>query len=206
MVTYSSPTKPDATGQAQPPTQFGLAFFDSSNAVMGDIASVKAAIHRKQTNAAAAGTLLAKVRELAAKNDFWFVTLVPISEFAGAMPNPNLSGAMQGNLLAGVHEASGGIRFGDTVTISGEAVTRSDKDAQSLVDVFKFLAGMIQTNRQKDPTVGQVATLLDSMDLRTKDNVMSMSLNIPEKQLEQLLDTMRQETRPARKKPAAPQN
>jgi hypothetical protein len=41
------------------------------------------------------------------------------------------------------------------------------------------------------------------MDLQTKANVMTVSLAIPEKQLEQMLNTMRQE-RP-RKKPAAPQ-
>ena len=183
----------------------GIAFFDASNAVMGDIASVKAAIQRRQSNAATPANILAKVRTLSAKNDFWFVTLVPISEFAGAVPNANLSSAMKGNLLAAVHEASGGIRFGETVNISGEAVTRSDKDAQALVDVFKFVAGMVQTNRANDPAVNQVATLLDALDLQTKDNVMTLSLAIPEKQLEQILDLMRQETRPARKKPAAPQ-
>lgn len=205
ILTYSSPSKPAENGQAQPPNQNGIAFFDSSNAIMGDVASVKAAIRRKKTNSPASGALLAKVRDIGANNDFWFVTTVPVSEFAAAMPNPNLSSAMQGNLLAGVHEASGGIKFGETVTISGEAVTRSEKDAQALVDVFKFLAGMIQTNRQNDAAVGQVATLLDNMDLKTKDNVMTMSLNIPEKQLEQLMETMRQEGRAARKKPAPPQ-
>ena len=46
------------------------------------------------------------------------MTLVPLSDFAGAMPDPNLSGAMKGNLLAAINQASGGIRFGDTVTIS----------------------------------------------------------------------------------------
>lgn len=197
ILTYAPPVPQE--------NQNGIAFFDASNAVMGDIASVKAAIQRQKSNAATPANLLAKIRPLSAKNDFWFVTLVPISEFAGAMPNANLSSAMKGNLLAAVHEASGGIRFGDTVNISGEAVTRSDKDAQALVDVFKFVAGMVQTNRANDPAVNQVATLLDALDLQTKDNVMTLSLAIPEKQLEQILDMMRQETRPARKKPAAPQ-
>lgn len=197
ILTYSAPTQPDA----KPEVQSGIAFFDSSNAVMGDLASVRAAIQRKQTNAAASGQLLAKVRELSAKNDFWFVTLVPISEFAGAVPDPNLSSAMKGNLLAAIHEASGGVRFGETVTLSGEAVTRSDKDAQALVDVFKFVAGLVQVNRQNDKTVGQVATLLDTMELKTAGNIMSMSLAIPEKQLEQMLETMQQESRQARKKP-----
>jgi hypothetical protein len=193
ILTYSEEGKPEV--------ESGIAFFDSSSAVMGDVASVKAAIQRKQSNAAPAGSLLSKVRDLSAKNDFWFVTVVPISEFAGAVPNSNLGGAMKGDLLSAIHQASGGIRFGDTVTISGEAITRSDKDAQALVDVFRFLAGLIQLNSDNNKVAGQVSTLLDTMDLKTTGNVMTMSLAIPELQLEQLLNTMRQESRQAKKKP-----
>jgi hypothetical protein len=197
ILTYSQ-----ATSQATTPeVESGIAFFDSSSAVMGDLASVKAAIQRKQSDAAPSGDLLGKARDLSAKNDFWFVTTVPISEFAGAMPNPNLSGAMKGDLLSGIHQASGGIRFGDTVTISGEAVTRSDKDAQALMDVFRFLASLIQLNSQDNKVAGQVSTLLDTMDLKTSGNVMTMSLAIPEQQLEQLLNTLHQERGQARKKP-----
>jgi hypothetical protein len=39
------------------------------------------------------------------------------------------------------------------------------------------------------------------MDLKTSANVMTMSLSIPEQQLEQLLNTMHQERRQAHKKP-----
>ena len=193
ILTYSEEAKPEV--------ESGIAFFDSSSAVMGDLASVKAAIQRKQSNAAPTGDLLGKARDLSAKNDFCFVTTVPISEFAGAMPNPNLSGAMKGDLLAAIHQASGGIRFGDTVTISGEAITRSDKDAQALVDVFRFLGGLIQLNSENNKVAGQVSTLLDTMDLKTSGNVMTMSLAIPEQQLEQLLNTMHQERNQAHKKP-----
>jgi hypothetical protein len=200
ILSYTPETKPDG----KPQVASGIAFFDSSNAVMGDLSSVKAAIQRKQSKASPSGTLMAKVRDLSAKNDFWFVTLVPISEFAGAMPDPNLSSAMKGNLLAAVHEASGGIRFGDNVAISGEAVTRSDKDAEALVDVFKFVAGMVQLNRQNDKTVDKVATLLDTMELKTAGNVMTMSLTIPERQLEQMLEMMRQESHAARVKKTPP--
>lgn len=203
IVTGVRPPKKE-TDTAAAETQNGIAFFDTSNAVLGDIASVKGAIQRKKSSAVAGGPLVAKVRELSARNDFWFVTLVPLSEFAGVVPDPNLSGAMQGNLLAAVHEASGGIRFGDNVTISGEAVTRSDKDAQALVDVFKFLAGMVQLNSKQNKTAGQVSTLLDAMELKTEGNVMTLSLAIPEQQLEQILQTMRQETQAPAKKP--PQN
>lgn len=193
ILTYSEVAKPEV--------ESGIAFFDSSRAVMGDLASVKAAIQRQQSNAAPTGDLLDRVRDLSSKNDFWFVTTVPISEFAGAMPNPNLSGAMKGDLLAAIHQASGGIRFGETVTISGEAITRSNKDAQALVDVFRFLAGLIQLNSENNKVAGQVSTLLDSMDLKTSGNVMTMSVAIPEQQLEQLLNSMHQERSQAHKKP-----
>jgi len=193
ILTYSEPGKPEV--------ESGIAFFDSSSAVMGDLASVRAAIQRKQSNAAASGDLLGRVQDVSLKNDFWFVTVVPISEFAGAMPNPNLSGAMKGDLLSAIHQASGGIRFGNTVTISGEAVTRSPKDAQALADVFRFLAGLIQLNSENNKVAGQVSTLLDGMDLKTNGNVMTMLLAIPEQQMEQLLNSIHLESQRAHKKP-----
>ena len=198
ILTYLPENKTDSKTEIES----GIAFFDASNAVMGDLTSVKAAIQRKQSAGSPEGAFIGKVTDLSAKNDFWFVTTVPISEFAGAMPNPNLSGAMKGDLLSAIHQASGGIRFGDTVTISGEAITRSDKDAQALVDVFRFLAGMIQLNSKDNQVAGRVSTLLDGMELKTNGNIMTMSLNIPEQQLEQLLSTLQQERRQTRKKPA----
>ncbi len=126
----------------------------------------KAAIGRQKSGAAPAGELLVKVSDLSVEERLLVCHLVPVSEFAGAMPDPNLSGAMKGNLLAAIHEASGGIRFGETVTISGEASTRSEKDAQALVDVFRFVAGLIQLNSQNNAVAGQVSTLLDTLDSR----------------------------------------
>ena len=190
---------------AKPEVENAIAFFDRTSAVMGDLVSVQAAIARQRSSAAPSNQLLAKVNDLSPKNDFWFVTLVPVSEFAGAMPDPNLSGAMKGNLLAAINEASGGIRFGDTVNISAEAITRSEKDAQALVDVVKFVAGMVQLNRQNNAAAGQVATLLDTLDCKAAGNVTTISLGIPELQLEQMIDMMRQQSHEARKKPAPPQ-
>jgi hypothetical protein len=174
-----------------------IAFFGTTTAVAGDVASVKAAIDRKQSNAPADGNVLAKAQQVSANNDFWFVTLVPLSNFSSAIPNSNLSGAMQGNLFAAINQASGGIRFGDTVTISAEAVTRSEKDAQALVDVVKFFAGLVQLNRQNNPTAGQVATLLDTLTTTTSGNTTTISLAIPEQQLEQLLNSAQPRARKA---------
>jgi hypothetical protein len=180
LVTHSAASGSEATA---------FAFFGSTRALAGDIASVKAAIDRKQSNAPADSTVLAKAQQVSANNDFWFVTLVPLSNFSGAIPDSNLSGAMQGNLFAAINQASGGVRFGDTVTISAEAVTRSEKDAQALVDVVKFFAGLVQLNKQNNGAAGQVATLLDTLQTSASGNTTTISLAIPEAQLEQLLNS-----------------
>lgn len=188
LVTYSASSQASAT--SQPPT--AIAFLGTASAVMGDVTSVKAAIDRKQSNAPTDSTVFNQAQQVSANNDFWFVTLVPLSNFSSAIPESNLSGAMQGNLFAAINQASGGIRFGDTVTISAEAVTRSDKDAQALVDVVKFFAGLVQLNRQNNPAAGQVATLLDSLQATASGNITTISLAIPEQQLEQLLNSAHQ--------------
>jgi len=176
-----------AASSSQVPS--AIAFLNTTTALAGDITSVKAAIDRKQSNAPSDGNVFNKAQQASANNDFWFVTLVPLSNFSGAIPDPNLSGAMQGNLFAAINEVSGGVRFGDTVNISAEAVTRSEKDAQALVDVVKFFAGLVQLNKQNNPAAGQVATLLDTLQASVSGNTTTISLAIPEQQIEQLLNS-----------------
>jgi hypothetical protein len=199
IVSYQGVNIVTRLGNSDAQVDTVLAFLDGSTALVGDLTSVKAAIDRKKSNAPTDGSVLAKAQSVSSGKDFWFVTLVPLSNFAGAMPDANLSGAMQGNLLAAINQMSGGIRFGDTVTISAEAVTRSEKDAQALVDVVKFFAGLVQLNRQKNPAAGQVATLLDTLQTSTAGNITTISLAIPEQQLEQMLNS----AHPARAKAAA---
>lgn len=200
LQTSSQPTAPDA----EPKTVHGaIAFLDSSTAVMGDLPLVQATIARRKARTPASIALAGKVRQVSASNDFWFTTLVPLAQFAGAMPDPNLSGAMKGNLLGAVQQASGGLKFGNTVQVFGEAITRSPQDAAALVDVVKFIAGLIQTNRQSDKTAAQVSTLLDGLQTSAQGNVMTMNLAIPEPVLEQMISTMRQERGSQAKKPSS---
>ncbi len=170
-----------------------IVFLDSSTAVLGDLDGVQGAIDRRKSGGGAGSILARKVRQVGANNDFWFTTLVPLSEFASAMPDPNLSNAMKGNLLGAIEQASGGIKFGQTVQLSAEAITRSPKDASALVDVVKFVAGLIQTNRQGDKTAAQVSTLLDGLQTSAQGNTMTMTLAIPEATLEQMLSMMHQD-------------
>lgn len=167
-----------------------LAFLDSSTALVGDQASVKAAIDRRSSGATGLSAAMAtKAREIGAVNDAWFVTLAPLSEFLGSrMADANLGAAMQGNLLQAVQQASGGVKFGASeVGIGFEAVTRSDKDASALADVLRFFASMLQSNQtSSDPKTVKAASLAEKMKLSTQANIMKLSLSIPEADMERM--------------------
>lgn len=163
-----------------------IAFLDSRTALVGDADSVKAAIDRRGSAPALDFKLSSKVQDVSNRYDAWMVSTAPMSNFAGRMPDQQLNGALKGDMIQGIEMASGGVQFGTDIQVSAEAVTRSDKDASALVDVVKFLAGMVQLNRDK-PEVGNFATILDTLQLKSSGNTMSLSLTVPEPQLEQLM-------------------
>jgi len=201
VVTSTNAPSSDPDAQAIV-SHMAIAFLDNSTAAMGEIDAVHAAIDRRKSGAGVATQLAPKVQQVSAKNDFWFTSVVPLAQFASAMPDPNLAGAMQGNLLGAIQQASGGVKFGPTVVVNGEALTRSPQDASALVDVVKFIAGLVQTNRQNDKTSAQVSTLLDSLQASAQGNVMTMSLSIPEAVLEQMIHTVRQQRAAPKNDPA----
>jgi hypothetical protein len=183
-------TAADAPGGA-------LALPDATTAVLGDLDSVKAAIGRYRGKAKLADALQSKVQTASqdssgAANDLWFVTLAPLSELAPPAPAGS-AGQQHMNGFQNVQQASGGVRFAaDNVHLVAQLVMNSDKDAQSVADVIRFLVSMVQSNRAKDPSAGAVASLLDTMTLNTSANVTQLALVLPEAQVEQLINTMQQ--------------
>ena len=63
------------------------------------------------------------------------------------------------------------------------------------MDVVRFIGGLIQLNKDKSATATEVSSLLDTMDLKTSGNVMTMSLAIPEAQLEKILEGAKSEAK-----------
>ena len=94
--------------------------------------------------------------------------------------------------MQSIEQTSGGVRFGSIVEIAGEALTRSDKDALALADVIRFMTGMLQMQRGKNPEAARFANLLDSMEVKTAASTVHLSLSIPQADIEKLM--------PARKK------
>jgi hypothetical protein len=184
-----------------------LALPDATTAMLGDVDSVKAAIGRYRSRTKPGDDLRKKVAAASqdasgAANDLWFVTLVPFSEFAPKAAEASASGASAAsaggtsqNMAAfqAVQQASGGIRFTAAgVRLAAQLVTRSDKDAQAMADVIRFLVTMVQSHQQRDPATGSMASLLDTVTITTSASVTQVALLLPEARMEQLLDTFEQ--------------
>lgn len=163
-------------------SDYAIVFFDSTTAAAGDGASVKGAVDRYLAHATYSSPLSQKAQAVSASNQAWFATLTPLSQFLnGKLGNTGVNGISQNNLLQSVTQASGGVQFGATaITLTSDAVTSSAQNAQSLIDVLKFLVSMIPTN---DP---KVASLANAATFTVNGVTAHVSLVLPEQQVEQL--------------------
>jgi hypothetical protein len=161
-----------------------FAFLDKSTAVAGDIDSVHGAIDRRNSAGAALDAgLSGKIGSTSANQDAWVVSIVPFSSFASLAPNKNVSGVLQGDLIKGIQQSSGGVKFGSMIEISGELDARTDQDASSLADVVRFFMNMAQMNA---PSNAELGRLLQNLTVNTDANAVKVSVAIPEIDLEML--------------------
>ena len=177
ILSSGAPKKANAVQEA-------FAFIDNSTAVAGDLASVRGAIDRRNSAGGALDAALSgKIATTSADQDAWVVSIVPFSSFANMAPNKNISGALQGDLIKGIQQSSGGVKFGSTIEISGELTARSDQDASSLADVVRFFMNMAQMNA---PGHAELGALLKTLNVNTEANAVKVSVAIPENQVEML--------------------
>jgi hypothetical protein len=170
-----------------------VAFLDNSTAAIGDLTSVQGAIDRRGASAPAVDPVLAqKAQDASASNQAWFATTTPLSDFLnGKVVNPNLNNLSQNNLFQSILQSSGGVNFASGgVVISGDAVTSSAQNAQSLVDVLKFLVSMVASNN----TNTQFQSLANAATFTANGVIAHMSLSLTETQAEQLFTSAPKKT------------
>ena len=161
-----------------------IVFLDATTAAAGDTASVQSAIDRYVAHAKfdTSSPLAQKALAVAANNQAWFATVTPLSQFLnGKLGGTGAGNLSQNNLLQSVEQASGGVQFGSTtIALAADAVTSSSQNAQSLVDVMKFLVSMIPSN---DPKVASIAS---QAQFSVSGSTAHVSLSLAEQQVEQL--------------------
>jgi len=169
-----------------------LAFSDGSLAMAGDSALVRAAIDRRDT--ATQGSLAAKATVASGNYDAWIVTNgaynPALTAAAGSAKRPGLPG-VAGPALQSIVETSGGLTFGSLVQFNGEALTRSEKDAQALVDVARFVTSLIQLNGPGNAEFQKLQPVLDSLVVKANGSTVQFSASINETDLESLIKTSR---------------
>jgi len=167
-----------------------LAFLGDSVAIAGDLDSVKAAIDRRANNSSPIDPALAAIiQQLSGSQDAWSVSMVPISALANEkVPNTNLNGMLNSDVLKAIQQTSGGIKFGAIIQISAEAVANSSQNATALADVIRFLGNMVQLNAPA-ASAAAITSLVQSLSVQTDGNTVKLALAIPEQQLESLVNS-----------------
>ncbi|HLH43171.1 MAG TPA: hypothetical protein VKV74_09310 [Bryobacteraceae bacterium] len=164
-----------------------FAFLDSTLVVLGDTMSVEAAIDRYIAGAKLSGPLAQQAMQVSAGNDIWFVaSQLPAAFFPGKAPNQgfgNLANAFQS-----IQQTSGGVKFSSNgAVVSLALVADSPQNAQSLVDIGKFLVSLVDSNRGQNPGAAKAASIADTAVFSASGSVATVNLTLSEQQLEQLL-------------------
>jgi hypothetical protein len=120
-----------------------LAFLSDSIVAMGDPASVRALVERREKGTGPAAEIAARANVVSKAYALWFVSTVPIGELLQDLPSGGAGEALKGGALRSVQSASGGVNFGDSVRLSAELTAASAQDASKLAAVLKFVAGLV---------------------------------------------------------------
>ncbi len=165
------------------------ALLDNSLAIVGDIASVRAAIDRRTSPTQLPSILASKAAALRASHDAWGVSVLPPNTWAQRIPDQKMGGMLQGDVIKSIEQTSGGVKFGTIIEISGEAISQTEKDANTLAEVVRFFANMLQMNAPQP--AAQFASLLKTLNVSTESRTVKISLSIPELDLENIIQTNR---------------
>ncbi len=159
-------------------------FRDGATALVGDCNTLQAP--------AASGDqskLTTAAQALRNSKDVWFVSTLPLGQFAGAAPT-NLPVNLQASpLLQSIQQVSGSAKFvndpqNPTVQLAGGAVTDSAANATSLLNVFNFLVSMVDMAGSNNHAPAAIASLIQGVNASVSGNAVVVTLTIPESTLE----------------------
>jgi hypothetical protein len=164
--------------------QNGFAFLDSTLVVAGDLADVKAALDRRHGGPTISAALAAQVNQLSSTEDAWAISTVPPSTLRQLSAASPAAGANLQNALQKIESASGGVKFGSLVVVTGQARAATPQDASSLGDVLQLFVNMAQVQAAQHP---EAAALAQSLVVSTQGSTVKITLSLPGAQIQQLV-------------------
>ncbi|HXM45300.1 MAG TPA: energy transducer TonB [Bryobacteraceae bacterium] len=163
-----------------------IALPDSTLAIEGDIAGLRAAIDRMAAPMAINSALAAQVNQLSATEDAWFVSIALLSQLLPQPAGASGAGPAPLAIFGKVQRASGGVKYGANVVVSLQAVSSTNEDAATLANTLRSFASAADLFIPKDNYV-QAAALLQSVNVTADGPITKVSLSVPESQIEQMM-------------------
>lgn len=166
-----------------------FAFLDPTLGVLGDRGAVQSVILNRNSPTTLDAQLQKRVESVISGNEVWFASVMPGTQLPFAQSHARDNNQMNASAIQAIVQSSGGVHFApDAVQVAVDALTRSEKDAQSLTDVVRFFASMIQMQRQGQSEAALLAPVFDQMQLTTGGNTVHIALSVPEATVEQLIN------------------
>jgi hypothetical protein len=191
LTTYGGATLLNSTNPKGKVT-FAVAFLGNSIAVAGDLTSVKAAIDRSTGTNSIDPALATIVNQLSANEDEWLVSstsvasLLPASAASGGAATGPAATLLP--MLKSIQSFNGGVKLGDNVAFTGEAVASDPQNAAALQAVVKLGIALVGAN----------VPVLQALQVSTNGSTVNLSLSVPEAQIENFVNSA-----PAAVKPVA---
>jgi len=190
--TYSGATLITPTDGTQ---NHAIAFLGTTVAIVGDLASVKAAVDRSGAMNSISTTLANQVNSLSTgpgAQDAWSVSIASLGALIpGAVGANSQNGVATQTLqlVKNIQSASSGIKFGANVQFMAQAVADTPENATALGDVIKMVTGLISMSAAgQDKDIAVIAQLLQSVQVSTSGTAVNVAATIPESQLEAALN------------------
>ena len=171
-----------------PKQMAGIAFYNSTLVIAGDVASVKAAIDRPGTGQTLPSAVLTQVGQWSGAEDAWVITTVPLgSLLSSGTASGTAAGTAPANPMAGVlqqvQQMAGGVKFGSSVV--GTAAIQADNaaDATQLANTLQFLVNLAQMQSQNN---AQLTNLAQGFSVNAQGTTVNVTVTLPSAQFQQL--------------------
>ncbi len=158
-----------------------VAIPDSGLALFGQLDQVKSALDRRTaTKSALSADLQTRVAQWSGY-DAWFVSTIGLSEL-GANKAGKTTLLPQGVSAEMIRSGAAGVTFSTDIKVAGAVTTRSTTDAESLVDLYRFVLSLMQMNSDKQGAA-EVLKVAETAIVTASGINVNFSLTIPDTML-----------------------